>query len=199
MVAVLAPSSKPREEAASAGASASATTAATPSTTTAAAATTTLAPSERAEVDRPGDEANPGQRYPDRPDRRENDQERAVGADPARLSGYSAYVLSNSAERAGPDGRAGRYVKIVVRLVNRDDSAQPYRDRHWTLRRPDGVVATTAFATPAFVQGGTIAGNGETFGELWFETPADGRYWLAFRPDAGSARGIWLAEVEHRS
>ena len=86
-------------------------------------------------------------------------------------------------------------VKLTVRIVNRDDSGQSYKADQWSLRRPDNVVENTAYATPMFVTGSTLPGNGEVFGELWFETPVDGRYWLAYRPDSSSARGIWLVTV----
>ncbi|MGE0877203.1 MAG: DUF4352 domain-containing protein [Acidimicrobiia bacterium] len=207
VVAVVGPALVSKDRAASPGSTAATPAAATasapspssvPSSTLTApapvAATTTIG-ANTPEVDRPGDPANPGARYAGRPDLRDNDQERAVGGDPARLSGYSAWVMFATAETKGPDGKAGRFVKLTVRIVNRDDAAQTYKDLHWTLRRPDNVVVNTTYATPAFVAGATLPGNGEVYGELWFETPVDGRYWLAYRPDSSSARGVWLVTI----
>lgn len=161
--------------------------------TTVPGATTTVL----AEVDRDGDEPNPGAIFGDRPDLRDNDQERLVGLDqdPARLSGFSVWVATGSVEKRGPDSTTGPFLKITVRLLNRDDSRQDIADDQWTLLRPDGIAVPTAYATPTLVQGTDLPANGESFAELWFPAPTDGRYWLSFRPDASSARGVWGLDV----
>jgi hypothetical protein len=170
-------------------------------TTTTAVGSSTTPPStisaSTAEIDRPGDPANPGQLYPGRPDLRDNDHERAIGpaSDPARLGGYSAWVVESSINAKGPDGTPGPYLRLVVRLVNRDDSAQTASVEQWHLLRPDSISVGTAFATPALASGIKIAGNGEQFAELWFATKGPGRYWLSFRPDQASARGVWAIDV----
>jgi hypothetical protein len=149
------------------------------------------------EVDRTGDEPNPGQRFPDRPDIRPKDQERLVGLtnDPARLSGFSAWIVSGSVEAAGPDQVVGPFIKITFRLINRDDRPQDVDDAQWELLRPDGLSVPTAYATPTIVNTAKLAGNGELFAEVWFTAPTSGRYWLAFRPDEGSPRGVWGLDV----
>jgi hypothetical protein len=156
----------------------------------------TLADPSTPEVSRTEDAPNAGQRYPERRDARPNDQERVVGGPPARLSGYSAWVVRVSTEPEGPDGAPGPFTKVLVRLVNRDDASQPYGDEDWLMTRPDGVAQPSAYATPVFVTGAELVGNGEAWGELWFPAPLPGRSWLAFRPDEGSARGIWAVDVE---
>jgi hypothetical protein len=150
-----------------------------------------------AEVDRTGDEPNPGALFPGRPDRRAKDQERLVGPDqqPARLSGFSAWVVSPTLAEVGPDGAGGPFVKVIVRLVNRDDGPQDIADDQWTLLRPDGFGTTTVYATPVLVSGNELAANSEVFAELWFTALVSGRYWLSFRPDEGSPRGVWGLDV----
>lgn len=151
-----------------------------------------------AEVDRPGDPPDPGSRYPGRPDLRPKDQERVPGLaeQPARLSGWSAWVATATKEAKGPDGVTGPFEKITVRLVNRDDAPQVALDDHWTLLRPDGIAQATSYATPSLVGAGTnVPGNGELFGEVWFPVATPGRYWLALRPGADSERGIWAIDV----
>ena len=158
---------------------------------------TTIGPNT-AEIDRPGDPANPGALYPGRPDTRDNDHERPVGLDaqPARLGGFSVWIARVEHPTSGPDGKIGSFVKITVRMVNRDDTAQDYNQKRWALLRPDGVAATTSYATPSFVTGSQVTGNSEAFGELWFIANRSGRYWLSFRPGSSSARGVWPIDVK---
>lgn len=167
--------------------------AASADTTTTMATTTTAVP----EIARAGDQPNPGRLYSGRPDQRVNDQERLVGRteEPARLSGYSAWVPQVTFEQAGPDGRLGSWVRVWVYLINRDEAEQAFSDRQWLLTRADGVVERSSYATPAFAAGtGKMPGHGDAWGELWFAWPTAGRAWLAFRPDQGSARGVWAIE-----
>lgn len=157
---------------------------------------TTLAPTTSVavpETERRGDPPNPGLLYPRRPDIRPRDRERTVGLDqePARFSGWSAWVARTSAETVAPDGVAGAWVKVLVRLVNRDDVPQRYDDGQWLLVGADGVARSTAYATPGFVAGSALQGNGETWGELWFPAPPPGGAWLVYRPDANSDRAVW--------
>jgi hypothetical protein len=159
--------------------------------------TTSTVPPDLAEVDRPGDAANPGALYPGRPDLRDNDQERVAdpAAAPARLSGYSVWVAKIDVAAAGPSAEAGPFLRVTVRIVNRDEAPQTISDRQWSLLRPDGLAATTTFSTPTFATGMDVAANSEQFGELWFAPSGTGRYWLSFRPDQASARGVWAIDV----
>ncbi len=162
----------------------------TPAAPTTVPATTTVAVPE---TKRSGDEPNPGMVYPGRPDIRPRDRERSVGLDqePARFSGWSAWVAATSTETTAPDGATGTWLKVLVRLVNRDDVPQRYDDRQWLLLGADGVARPTAYATPSFVTGSSLHGNGEAWGELWFPAPPAGGAWLVYRPDANSDRGVW--------
>jgi hypothetical protein len=148
------------------------------------------------EIDRAGDPPNPGALDPKRPDIRPKDQERQYGLDqePARLSGYSAWVADPSVVK-DYSGQPGPFLRIRVHLVNRDDSPQTYRDTQWTLLKDDGTTVSTSFATPAWVAGGSIPGNGSADGELYFTAPSSGRYFVLFRPDTDSARGVWGLNV----
>ncbi len=183
-----------------------ATTSTTVTSTTASSTTvtpttgpTTTGPTTTAaipEVDRPGDDPNPGARNPGRPDIRPRDRERAVGldAEPARLSGWSVWVADVVPAPAAPDGTAGAWITVTIRLVNRDDADQAVSDRAFTLRRPDGTTVRPSFATPVLVAATPVPGDGEAWAELWFPAPPAGTSWLAFRPDTASDRGIWALE-----
>jgi hypothetical protein len=150
-----------------------------------------------AEVDRVGDDPNPGARFPDRPDIRPKDQERLVGPDaqPARLSGFSAWIVSGSVEAVGPDQAPGPFIKITVHLINRDDRPQDVDDSQWELLRPDGLAVPSTYSTPTIVNSAKLAANGELYAEVWFAAPVSGGYWLSFRPDEGSPRGVWGLRV----
>jgi hypothetical protein len=144
-----------------------------------------------------GEDPNPGERFPGRPDIRPKDRERDIGlqSGPARFSGWSAWIAAVGLESSAPDGHAGRWVKVTVRLVNRDDGAQALGDRRWVLLGTDGINRQTEFATPSFVSQTAVIGGGEAWGELWFPAPPDGRAWLSFRPDQASDRGVWAVDV----
>jgi hypothetical protein len=148
------------------------------------------------EIDSAGDDPNPGALDPNRPDIRPKDQERQYGLDqqPARLSGYSAWVAEPTVV-ASYGGQKGPFLKIRVHVVNRDDAAQSYKDTQWTLLKDDGTAENSSFATPDWVAGGTIPGNGEVDGELYFSAPTTGRYFVLFRPDSESSRGVWGLNV----
>jgi hypothetical protein len=148
------------------------------------------------EIDRTGDPPNPGALDPKRPDIRPKDQERQYGLEqePARLSGYSAWVAEASIVPTY-GGQKGPFLRVRVHVVNRDDSPQAYRDTQWTLLKDDGTTVKSAFATPAWVTGGDIAGNGNVDGELYFSAPTSGRYFVIFRPDTESSRGVWGLNV----
>jgi Domain of unknown function (DUF4352) len=163
-------------------------------TTVAGAAPGTTGPT--LEIDRAGDPPNPGALDPKRPDIRPKDQERQYGAqqEPARLSGYSAWVADVSVLTSYA-GKQGPFLRVVVHVVNRDDSPQSYRDNQWTLLKDDGTTVNTSFATPAWVTGGSIPGNGVVDGELYFSAPTSGRYFVLFRPDSESSRGVWGLNV----
>ncbi|MGE0308996.1 MAG: hypothetical protein AB7Q27_24950, partial [Acidimicrobiia bacterium] len=144
-----------------------------------------------------GDDPNPGVIYPGRPDISDNDQERAVGVgtEPARLSGFSVWTEKVTAEATGPDAATGPFLRITIRIINRDNGTQGVSDSQWTLLTPQGVVAPTSYATPGLVNDSKMAGNSELRAEVWFPASSTGRYWLRFRPDQGSARGIWAIDV----
>jgi hypothetical protein len=148
-----------------------------------------------AEVDREGDPPNPGALDPKRTDIRPNDQERQYGysQEPARLGGYSAWVEDHpTIVNEGPDKKAGKYLKIRVKLTNRANDPHPYKDTQWTLMREDGFTVATAFATQGWVNGGSqMVGNSTVEGELYFELAVSGRYYVLFRPSEESARGVW--------
>jgi hypothetical protein len=144
----------------------------------------------------PGEDPNPGELYPGRPDIRPKDRERSAGLDasPARFSGWSAWIARQTVETTAPDGRTGRWLKITVRLVNRDTGPQTLGERRWVLLGPDGINRVTEYATPTFVNGSSVIGGGEAWGELWFPAPATGGSWLSFRPDQASDRGVWAVD-----
>jgi len=176
-------------------------TATTTAAETTAPSATTLAPppasGPTAEVDREGDDPNPGERYPGRPDVRQRDQEREVGGEPARLSGFSVWLTAVEHLAEGPPGAPeGPWVRASVRLVNRDEGGQAYAFEDWSLVDVDGIAAEPAFASAAFVTGEPLPGHAEVQGELWFRRTREGPHWVVFRPQQDSARAVWAVPPE---
>jgi hypothetical protein len=168
-----------------------------PSTTVPPATTTT---SDLPEVDRAGDDPNPGALYPTRRDQRPKDRERAVGLDvePARFSGYSVWVAQTRLEQSDPNGNVGPFLVVTLRVVNRDDSTQPFTREMFLVEGPDGIAGRPVLATPWLVERGDLPPNGEEYAELWFRAPnpvGEAPAFVLFRPDADSDRGVWAAHL----
>jgi hypothetical protein len=171
------------------------TAATTPSTTTIAPSTTSTT-SDVPEVERSGDEPNPGALYRDRRDQRPKDRERSVGLDtePARFSGFSIWAAEAREVDTDPVGAPSAWLVVTLRIINRDDTSQSLDETMFLLERPDGTQVRATYVTPWLRDDGEIIANGELFAELWFPAPPEGWSFLSFRPDADSDRGIWGVE-----
>jgi hypothetical protein len=175
------------------------TTTARPTTTTTARPTTTTTVPE---AERGGDDPNPGELFADRPDIQDNDHERAVGPEPIRFSGYSVSVLSvEYVERAGQFECCG-YLRVRVRMLNRDDEQQSWSRLDFTLLRPSGEVYSPAIVVEPNdqlgISGGLVHG-GVVEGDVWFSVdPGEmGRYYIYWEPSLElfeEDRGIWRFE-----
>jgi hypothetical protein len=170
---------------------------------------TTVAPTSSVEVpeaDHPGEPADTA-RYagevvagaPPGDPRRANDHDRELGGtEPARISGFSAWALSADAPTEAPAGTPadpGPWLRVQVRVLNRDDAPQPYTFTDWTLVGPDGVALQATFASQDFKEGRTLPANAQAEGELWFRTAVQGRHWLLYRPQHDRDRGVWAVDV----
>ena len=165
------------------GTSSSATTAvAGEGTTTVAgtvAASTTISP-DVAEVDRPGEPADPslyaGQRVagaaPTTSAASTTTTGPSAAPSPPRISGYSAWADAVDAPATDPDGVPGDWVRVKVRVLNRDEGPQPTEYSDWTLVGPDGVALQALRASQDFTDGRALPANAQVVGEVVLAHPA---------------------------
>lgn len=151
---------------------------------------------EQAPAEGGGDDPNPGELYPDRPDTQSEDQEREVGED-ARLSGYTTTVDSAAFVQSVSDFEDAGYVQATVTVVNRDDGSQPYNLFDWVLQTPSGEVLDPALVTVPTLESGDLVGGGEVTGDVFFEVgDQTGEFFIIYKPDPfDAARGVWSVTV----
>jgi hypothetical protein len=171
--------------------STSTSTTAAPPTTTVAAPTTTA---PVAEVDRKGGSSNRGDLYPGRSNSQKEDQERRIGEQPARLAGYSAWVLSAGFVQQISKYEDDGYLRLHVRSLNRDDATQPFSEEDWRLQTPQGQVLDPAlFLLADSLGSGELVEGGQVEGDVFFRDIGEhGQYFAIYKPkDQDAARGIW--------
>ena len=143
-----------------------------------------------------GDDPNPGAFYsrtfPSDPEI----QERAIGGRPARFSGYTAWIDSVSLVDADRyvDGYDGAYVRIEVRVFNRESDAQGVSPTAFNLWRED-----EGFRAADFVGASDELGvayelpSGSTMNSavyLYVGEPR-GDVFVRFDPDGNSTVAVW--------
>ena len=158
------------------------------------------------EVGTRGDDGDPRALFHgDYPSRRD-DQERRIGGPPARFSGYTTWVGSVTRVRAAAlvDGYQGQFLRVPVRVFNRDIEAQHVCacdffvwSRAEGYRAADAVAAAT-IGGPAQIRSGAQV-SGDVY--LYVATAPDPIY-LVYNPDryvpftANEATGIWRIDGE---
>jgi hypothetical protein len=154
-----------------------------------------------AEIGTRGDPPNPGElfdgKYPSSP----VDQERPIGGRPARFSGYTTWVDSATRVRASKyvSGYAGSFVRVRVRIFNRDVKAQHVCacdffvwSRAQGYRSADAIAASTV-GGPAVLARGAFR-RGDVY--LYVGTQR-GALFLVYNPDhylllsSSESTGVW--------
>lgn len=132
------------------------------------------------------------QLFAGRPDSQREDQERNIG-DSAKLSGYTATVVSAGFQQSVSDFEEDGYIVVDVTIENRDDKAQSYNYFDWKLQTPEGQVIDGAFVTIDHLGSGDLVNGGKVSGKVVFEVGATkGDFFIIYKPDAyDAARGIW--------
>ena len=137
-----------------------------------------------------GDDGNPGELFPDRPNQYREDQERALG-DAARLSGYTTTVTGVTYDGAGE-------VTVSVRVENRDEEPQPMFGTDWSLVTPGGHTYEPSSSTlPSTGEVGDTPVTGDVvFRVDATEAEAEGDFYVLYKPDAlDAAQGVWSFTV----
>jgi len=134
----------------------------------------------------------------DRPDRQDHDQERNLG-EVVRFSGYTTAVVTAGFVPTLSEIETSGYIKITVKVCNRDDDTQQYYDGDWRLQTPSGTVLDPDFVTPptlALVPTDVVDGGTAT-GDVYFEVGAErGDFYIIYKPDPfDDARGIWKVSI----
>jgi hypothetical protein len=149
------------------------------------------AEAEATEADDDADETDTRNldRYPDRPDRQDQDHEAAIG-DSVRLAGYTATV---EGAQIVNDPVWGEQLHVSVTVENRDDRAQHYNTFDWRLQDASGRVVDPTIGdnigSGDLVEGGTVSGT------VAFDA-GPGTYFVIYKPDPlNAARGIWQIDV----
>lgn len=148
-------------------------------------ASTTAAPEEKPKL------------FPGRVDSQKKDQELNVG-ESAKLSGYTTTVTALGFQQSVSEYENKGYVVAEVTIENRDEKTQAYNGGDWKIQMPTGQVIDTCFCGlgAETISYGDLVTGGKVSGEVIFEAPSKGDYYLIYDPDAGdSARGIWKVTV----
>lgn len=136
--------------------------------------------------------------YPERPDRKREDQERKPGKDFVSISGYRAAVAALKFYPAISEFERDGYVVATVFIGNIDPAGQSYNLFDWSLQTPTGRVMSPTISTvdDALTAGALIKG-GHTTGQVVFDVGNErGRFYLLYQPDIlQSARGVWGVDV----
>lgn len=149
------------------------------------------------EAERGGDSRNPGKVYPGRPDIQKDDHERLVGEEPVRFAGWSVYVTASEIVRRPSSINTGTYLRVHVRLLNRDEDQQFWSKSDWSLIYPTGEVYSPAIVPsddPLGISGGLVHG-GVAEGDIWFNVDDQrGDFYVTWEPSgelSHQGRGVW--------
>ncbi len=134
--------------------------------------------------------------YPNRPDKKKGDKERAAGQS-ADLSGYTVTMVSGTYKKEINQFEKDGYVVADVSISNRDKDAQSYNTFEWKLLTPAGTIIDPCICGGKQLGSGDLVTGGKIDGQLTFEVGnVKGAYYLIYDPsDLGSERAIWQITV----
>lgn len=130
--------------------------------------------------------------FPGRPDSQKDDREREIGK-AVEFSGYTTTVTAAGFRQSFDDFQTDGYLVADVTIENRDTRAQPYNTYDWRLQTPTGQVIDPGFVVmDGALSSGDLVQGGKVSGKVPFEVGSvKGDYYLIYKPDFGSTRGIW--------
>jgi uncharacterized protein DUF4352 len=143
--------------------------------------------------------SNPGKLFKGRASAEDDDQERQIGQT-ANLGGYTTTVLGGAFVPEINEFETDGYMKVTVKLCNRDQSAQDVSQFDWKVQSPTGTQLDSTFTTaPQLPVRSGLAQGGEATGDLYFEVGAQrGDFYVIFKPLADpfdSDRGVWKITI----
>jgi Domain of unknown function (DUF4352) len=141
---------------------------------------------------------NPGKLFKGRPGQDSGDQERNTG-ETANLGGFAATVTGASFEQNLSTFENDGYLKVSVKICNRNSETNDESPLDWKLQTPNGNRITMTFTSAPTLQSGTLVGGGEQAGDVYF--PVDGQkgdFYVIFKPSSdpfGDERGVWKVSI----
>lgn len=136
--------------------------------------------------------------YPERPDRKQDDQEREPGKDFVSISGYRAAVAAVKFYPAISEFERDGYVVATAFIGNVDPDGQSYNLFDWSLQTPTGSMMSPTISTidDALTSGSLIKG-GHVTGQVVFDVGSErGRFYLLYEPDIlHPGRGVWAVDI----
>ncbi|GIU86243.1 MAG: hypothetical protein KatS3mg009_0758 [Acidimicrobiia bacterium] len=150
------------------------------------------------EVGTRGDPGNPGERFGGDFPSDEDTQERAVGA-PARLSGFTTWVERVDRVPASPyvDGYDGDFLRVTVRVFNRDRRAQSAGAVHfWVWNREEGYRSADFVGPASTLAHSVLLDPGEQVrGDVFLYVGGVDDVFVVYRPDlytfSDPATAVW--------
>jgi hypothetical protein len=137
---------------------------------------------------------NPGKLFKGRPGQNDGDQERNTG-ETANLGGFAATVTGASFEQSLSSFENDGYLKVSVKICNRNSDTNDTSPFDWKLQTPNGNRIDSTFTSAAPPIEGTLVGGGEQAGDVIF--PVDGQkgdFYVVFKPVSdpfGKDQGLW--------
>jgi hypothetical protein len=141
---------------------------------------------------------NPGKLFTGRSGQNKGDQERNTG-ETANLGGFAATVTGASFEQSVSDFENDGYLKVSVKICNRNSDTNDLNPLDWKLQTPNGNRIDMTFTSAPMLQEGTLVGGGEQAGDVYF--PVDGQkgdFYVVFKPLSdpfGHDQGIWKVSI----
>jgi len=148
------------------------------------------------------DPENPGKLFgKSRPNRQKEDQERNTG-EVVRVAGFStALMAAEYVQRLSQFEDAG-YVKLAVKVCNRNSDPQSFSYINWRLQTPSGQVLDPTFVTAPILGGSgglttDLVKGAEVAGDVYFQVGAEhGEFYALYKPELFDAsRGVWKVAV----
>lgn len=144
---------------------------------------------------------NPGKLFgKGRPNRQREDQERNTG-EVVRIAGFSTALTGAEYVQSVSQFEDAGYVKLTVKVCNRNSDPQSFSYINWRLQTPSGQVLDPTFVT-APILGGTggltdIVKGAEVAGDVYFQVGGEhGEFYALYKPEPFDAsRGVWKVAV----
>jgi len=141
---------------------------------------------------------NAGKLFKGRPGRQDEDQERNIG-ETANLGGFATTVTGASFEQTLSSFENDGYLKVSVKICNRNSDNNEENPLDWKLQTPNGNQIKMTITSAPTLPAGDLVGGGEQAGDIYFRVDGQmGDFYVVFKPLSdpfGEERGIWKVSI----